>query len=325
MLLFALNASRTIGEQIADSLELPLADHEEREFSDGENKTRPLTRVRNQPVTIIHSLYADGQQTINDKFCRLLFFIGAVKDAGAATVCVAIPYLAYARKDRRTKFQDPLSQRYVLQLLESMGATSLITLDVHNPAAFENAARIAVLHLQALDLLCQRIDLTTQGEDLVIVSPDTGGVKRATEFIDNLSRRRGISIPLAHVDKRRSQDKISGAGLTGEVRGRTAVIVDDMISSGTTARRAIEQIHRQGARRIVVAASHCLNRQSAERLLDETPLQQLLTTNTVDMTEDLSDPRADNISTAQTTPSQPRLETLSVAHLIADAIADIHS
>src|SRR5687767_14769017 len=110
---FALNASRELGEKIAESLAVPLASHEEREYENGEHKARPLENVRGRDVYVIHSLYGDATQSVNDKLVRLLFFVGALKDASAGRVTAVLPYLCYARKDRRTQPRDPLSLRYL--------------------------------------------------------------------------------------------------------------------------------------------------------------------------------------------------------------------
>src|SRR5665213_3632220 len=132
MKLFALNTTQSFGELVAKELNLSLSLHEEREFEDGEHKARPLENVRNQDVFVIHSLYSDADQSVNDKLCRLLFFISALKDASAKKVTAIIPYLCYARKDRKTKSRDPVNTRYVARLLEASGADSIVTMDVHN-------------------------------------------------------------------------------------------------------------------------------------------------------------------------------------------------
>ncbi|HLN50148.1 MAG TPA: ribose-phosphate pyrophosphokinase-like domain-containing protein, partial [Steroidobacteraceae bacterium] len=139
--LFALEASGDLGRAIAHALGRPLAAHEEREFEDGEHKTRPLDPVGGADVYVVHSLYGGQAQSGNDKLCRLLFFIGALKDAGAARVTAVVPYLCYARKDRRTKPNDPVTTQYVARMFEAVGADAIVTLEVHNPAAFENAFR----------------------------------------------------------------------------------------------------------------------------------------------------------------------------------------
>ena len=132
--LFVLNSSRTLGEQVSARLAIEPSPHEEREFEDGEYKARPLISVRGNNVFVIQSFYGDDRQSGNDKLCRLLFFIGALKDAAAARVTAVVPYLAYARKDKKPR--DPVTTRYVAALFEAVGTDAVMTLDVHNLAAF---------------------------------------------------------------------------------------------------------------------------------------------------------------------------------------------
>jgi len=139
LMLFALDATRAYGEAIARELGITLSAHEEREFEDGEHKTRPLVNVRGRDVYVIQSLYADAKQSGNDKFVRLLFFLGALRDASACRLTAIVPYLAYARKDRKSKARDPVTTRYVATLFEAVGTDCVVTLDVHNLAAFQNA------------------------------------------------------------------------------------------------------------------------------------------------------------------------------------------
>ena len=121
LMLFALDATRTYGEAVAGELGITLAPHEEREFEDGEHKARPLSNVRGRDVYVVQSLYADAKQGVNDKLVRLLFFLGALKDASAARLTAIVPYLAYSRKDRKTKVRDPVTTRYVATLFEAVG------------------------------------------------------------------------------------------------------------------------------------------------------------------------------------------------------------
>lgn len=130
--LFSLNATRPLGEKVSEKLGIPLSQHEEREFEDGEHKIRPLVNVRGCDVFVLHSLYSEPNATVNDKLCRLLFFIGALKDAAAERVTAIVPYLCYSRKDRKTKPRDPVTTRYVASLFEAVGGDRLVTLDVHN-------------------------------------------------------------------------------------------------------------------------------------------------------------------------------------------------
>ncbi len=310
--LFALNASREFGQRVADALGAPLARHEEREFEDGEHKSRPLESVRGRDVYVVHSLYGDPQQSINDKLVRLLLFLGALRDASAERITAVIPYLCYARKDRRSKPRDPVSTRYVAGLLESVGVDAVITLDVHNLAAYENAFRIRAEHLEARKLFAEFFRSLAGDEPVAVVSPDVGGVKRAEAFRETLERRLGRAATRAFMEKSRSEGVVSGDAFVGDVAGRTAIVIDDLISSGTTLRRAIAACRAQGARRILAAASHGLFTAKAADLLTEPALEQLIVTDTVPPF------RLDAAARA-------KLRIISVAPLFAEAIRRMHA
>lgn len=280
-LLFALGSSRAFGAAVAARLGMALAPLEEREFEDGEHKARPLTDPLGQDAYVIHALYGEPGASVNDKLCRLLFFIGALKDAGAARVTVVAPYLAYARKDRRTKPYDPVTARYVAQLFESAGADRLLALEVHNPAAFENAFRHPTLHLEAWEPLAAAVQARLGPRPVVVVSPDPGGAKRADRLREALSRRLGESLPTAYMEKRRSEGVVSGELLAGEVDGRVAVIVDDLISSGTTLLRAAAACRAQGATAALAVVTHGLFAAGADILFRAPELERLIITNSV--------------------------------------------
>jgi ribose-phosphate pyrophosphokinase len=140
LLMFALAPSEALGRAVAEDGGLAVAPHELRSFEDGEHKIRPMRSVRGRDVYVLCSLYGDAHESVNDRLCRLLFFVGAVRDAGAGRVTIVAPYLCYARKDRRTNPRDPVTTRYVARMIESVGADRIVTVDVHNLAAYENAA-----------------------------------------------------------------------------------------------------------------------------------------------------------------------------------------
>ena len=177
--LFALEGSRGFVDHVARELGLALAAHEVREFEDGEHKLRPLENVRGADVYVIASLHADGDLGVDEKLVRLLFFAAALKDGSAARVTLVVPYLCYARKDRRTKPRDPVSSRYVAAMIEATGADAILTLDVHNVAAYQNAFRIPADHLEARTLFADHLAAMLDEAPVVVVSPDVGGVKRA--------------------------------------------------------------------------------------------------------------------------------------------------
>jgi len=281
LMLFSLNSSRTFAEQVGQQLGIALSPHEEREFEDGEHKVRPLVNVRDRDVFVLHSLYADRQQSGNDKLCRLLFFIGALKDAGAARVTAVVPYLAYARKDRKSKPRDPVTTRYVAALFEAVGADAVMTIDVHNLAAFQNAFRCRTEHLEANNLFVSYFAPLLKHSEVVVVSPDAGGVKRAEEFRQRLSQHLGKPVGTAFAEKYRSGDVVSGDMLVGDVKGKDAIIIDDLISSGTTLVRAAHSCHEQGALSVFAAATHGLFMGDASAVLADSALQGIVVTDTV--------------------------------------------
>jgi ribose-phosphate pyrophosphokinase len=223
--LFALSATRGFGERVAERLALPLGKHEEREFEDGEHKARPLESVRGRDVYVIQSLHGDVEQSANDKLVRLLFFLGALKDAGAERVTAVVPYLCYARKDRRSKPRDPISSRYVAALFEAVRVDRVVTLDVHNIAAYENAFRIGIDHLEARPLFVDHFAADALEGPITVVSPDVGGVKRADAFRESLERRLRRPIAGGFMEKRRSEGVVSGELLVGEVAGATSSLL----------------------------------------------------------------------------------------------------
>ncbi|MBW8372321.1 MAG: ribose-phosphate pyrophosphokinase [Thiobacillus sp.] len=311
--LFALNASRPYGERVAAALGLTLARHEEREFEDGEHKARPLDNVRGRDVYVIHSLYGEPGMSANDKLIRLLFFIGALKDASAARVTAVCPYLAYSRKDRRTKPRDPVGSRYVAQLFEALGTDRVLTLDVHNLAAYQNAFRIPAEHLEARGLFVAWFASRLRDEAVVVVSPDAGGVKRADAFRDSLAHALGRPVASAFMEKRRSEGVVSGEAVVGEVRGKTAIIIDDLVSSGTTLARAAAACKTLGAKRVFAAASHGVFAGAAAEVLADPALEKLLVTDAIPPFR---------------LPSQMlghRVEVLESAPLFAEAIRRLHS
>lgn len=257
--LFALGATREFGARIAAQLGIALSEHEERAFEDGEHKTRPLVNVRGSDVYVVHSLYGDAHETVNDKLCRLLFFLGALKDASAARVCAVVPYLAYARKDRKSQPRDPVTTRYVAQLFEAVGTDRIVTLDVHNLAAWQNAFRSCrTEHLEANGLFAAWFASRLANEDVVVVSPDAGGIRRAEDFRLRLAAHLGRPVEAAFAGKLRAGGVVTGKPIVGDVNGRCAVIVDDLIGTGTTLAHVAADCRALGARTVYAAATHGL-------------------------------------------------------------------
>jgi ribose-phosphate pyrophosphokinase len=313
MRLFALSETRALGASIGAALGIPLTPHEERDFEDGEHKTRPLESVRGCGVFVIQSLYSEPGKSVNDKLCRLLFFIGALKDASARTVTAVLPYLGYARKDRKTKTRDPVTTRYMAQLLEAVGTDRVLTLDVHNLAAFQNAFRCHTDHLEAKKLFVEHFAARITDAELVVVSPDVGGVKRAELFREALSQRLSRPAGSAFMEKQRSAGIVSGEALVGDVNGKTAIIIDDMISTGGTIARTAHACRDRGAQSVHAAASHGLFVGNADQVVADPALDSLVVTNTLPPFR--LDPEL----------ARSRLTVLDVSPLLADAIWYIHN
>jgi ribose-phosphate pyrophosphokinase len=309
---FALNATAALGSVVATALGRPLAAHEEREFEDGEHKTRPLEGVRGSHVFVLQSLHSEMEQSANDKLCRLLFFIGALKDAGAARVTAIVPYLCYARKDRRTKPNDPVTTRYVASMFEAVGNDEVVALDVHNPVAFENAFRCPTVALTAAPLFVEYVRALAD-DRLCVVSPDPGGAKRADVFHEALQYELGQPVGKAFADKRRSAGIVSGDLLVGEVEGATALVIDDLISTGGTLLRAARAARHAGAKRVLALVTHGLFMPGAEAVLLDPAIDRLIVTDSVSVLKPMGEA------------ARAKVDIVTVAPLFAECIRRLHA
>jgi ribose-phosphate pyrophosphokinase len=310
--LFALDASHDFGKRVAAAMGLPLSRHEERDFEDGEHKSRPLENVRDRDVYVIQSLDGNGPQGVNEKLVRLLLFIGALKQSGADRVTAVVPYLCYSRKDRRTKPNDPVSTRYVAALFEAVGTDCILTMDVHNLAAYQNAFRCGTEHLEARHVFTDVIAAEIGEDEVVVLSPDAGGTKRAERFRERLEQTLGRRVGNAFVEKRRSGGVVSGELLVGEVAGRTVIIVDDLIAGGTTMARAAGRCREAGAARVLAVATHGLFSASASTRLAEAPLESVFIADTVP---------PDKLDAALL---DSKVKVIGVAPMVAEALRRLH-
>ena len=307
-MLFAPSETQAFGRSLSACLDLPLASHEEREFDGGEHKLRSLVSVRGRSVYLVQSLCGDSLRSANDRLCRLLFFAGSLKEAGAASVTACIPYLAYARKEVRTKARDPVTSRYVAQLIEAIGICRIIVLEAHNRAAVDNAFRIESLHLEATASFVAHFAERLKSLDVCVLSPDIGGVKRARHFKELLDMRLGRSAAFAFMDKKRSEGRLSGDTLVGDVRGRGVILLDDLISSGSTILRSVDACRAAGAARVDVAATHCAFNPQARRLFEPGGPDSVVSTDSI------------ALDSAYACYVGNRLQILSAAPLFAEAI-----
>lgn len=279
--IFALAASRAEGEGVAGCLGAGLAEHEERRFDDGERTLVPLADIRGREALVVQSLYDGPSHSVHDKLCDVLLFASSLKDAGAARVILIAPYLCYARQDRRTKPGEPLSLRYVAQLLEAAGVDAIMALDVHNPAAFENAFRIPAVNIECAQLFAAHFGKALADQDIEVISPDIGGMKRAEQFRDALSTTMNEDVDLDALGKRRIDDIVSAEEIPDSVRGRTVVIFDDMIATGSTMLRAVTACRRGGAAYVILAATHGLFLRGAEELVASSLVDRIIISDTI--------------------------------------------
>ncbi len=310
MLLYSLDGRDGLPGAIADALGVPLSEPELRRFEDGECKIRPLVDPRGHDAYVIAGMHGGPVESPHDKLAHALMLLATLRDHGAARVALVTPYLAYARKDRRTKPLDPLNLRYVAQLVEAMGTDAVVALEAHNVAALENAFRCRTLHLQAHEAFgAIAMRLAGQGR-LVVASPDPGGVKRAQLWREALLAALGRGVGFAMVDKRRSDGVVSGGDLVaGDVAGATVFLIDDLIASGGTLRRAAQALRGAGARSVMAFAAHGLFVGAAADELADAAIDHLVVTDSVPP-----------FRLAADAPLRAKLSIVSAAPLFARAI-----
>lgn len=321
--LTSLGESSTLAAAVARHANVPVIALEERRFEGGEFKLRPLASVRGRNVFVLQSLAGTEDVPVCERLLRLLFLLQGLRDLGAAATVALLPYLAFARKDRRTQPRDPVTSRYAAELLEASGVAQVVALDVHNPAAFDNAFRIPTVHLTALPMMADyfahkgaevtdtgRVDLP-RSAGITVVSPDVGGIKRAQLFREQLATRTGLAIDLAFIEKRRAKGFVRTGVLAGEVAARTAIVLDDLCATGGTLIRAAEACRDAGAAAVHVVVTHTPLAKGLEALHDADQISSIVVTDSVGLV--FSAPRTAIAVSG-------KLVTLSVAPLFGEAV-----
>ena len=309
--LFALSECQALAATVGQSAGLALSPLEERRFEGGEFKLRPLASVRGCTAFVLQALAASEEVPTAERLVRLLFLLAGLKDAGAVQRIAVVPYLAYARKERRTQLRDPVNTRYVAELLETAGIDRLIALDVHNPAALDNSFRVPVDHLSALPLMVDHFARRIGAAPLTVVSPDVGGIKRAQIFRERLQLRLNREVEIAFIEKRRAQDVVSSGALVGDVAARQVIVIDDLCASGGTLIRAGELCRRTGAAAVHATVTHVPIAAGLAALLAAPSLTSVVVT--------------DSVGLPHATPAVPpagdaKLVTLAVGPLFGTAI-----
>lgn len=312
MRLFALDSGDALAAALSVQLDEPLAPYELRLFDDGECKLRPLVDPRGDDIYVVAGLHGDASGSPHDKLCRLLMFVSTLRDHGARRVTAVVPYLAYARKDRRTKPFDPLTLRYVAQWFEAAGTDQLIVLEVHNVAALENAFRRPTLHVPVHGLFDPLVAEWPGRPAFVVASPDPGGVKRAQLWRESLQQRLQRPVGFAMVDKRRSGGLVTSDRLiAGDVTDAEVLLLDDLIASGETMQRAARALREAGARQVSVFAAHGLFIGAAADALADPAIARVVVSDSVPpfrLPVDAS--------------SRAKLQVVSAAPLLARAISE---
>jgi ribose-phosphate pyrophosphokinase len=295
--IFAGNASRTLAQSICDRLQVPLGDADVGRFEDGEVSVRFNENIRGSDVFVVQSTGAPA-----DNLMELLVMLDAAKRASARRVTAVMPYFGYARQDRKDQPRAPISAKLVANLITIAGADRALCMDLHS-AQIQGFFDIPFDHLYAAPVLIDYFSQKNIGE-LVVMAPDVGGVKMARAY----AKRLGADLALA--DKRRPRpDAVEIMNIIGDVKGKNAVLFDDVVTTASTLCQAAEAIRAAGAKEIYAGVTHGVLSQSAHERIARSPITELVVTDTVQHTRG----------------SLPaKVTELSVAGLLGEAVERIH-
>ncbi|MCD6309112.1 MAG: ribose-phosphate pyrophosphokinase [Candidatus Eremiobacteraeota bacterium] len=272
ILIFSGNSNPELARKIVDYLDIPLASALVERFSDGEVRVQIEETVRGKEVFIIQPTC----RPVNDSLMELLIMIDAVQRASSTRVTAVIPYYGYAKQEKKAAGREPISAKLVANLITTAGATRVITIDLH-AAAIQGFFDIPVDNLMALPIMVKYFqEKGMYGKDVVIVSPDVGGVARASDFA-NL-----MGAGLAIIFKRRPYpEEAKIIEMVGDVQNKTAIIVDDMISTAGTLLQATEALKERGASDIYACATHPIMSKNALENIIKSPLKEVIVTDTI--------------------------------------------
>jgi ribose-phosphate pyrophosphokinase len=295
--IFAGNASRRLAQDICDRLQVPLGDAEVGRFEDGEVSVRFNENIRGSDVFIVQATGAPA-----DNLMELLVMLDAAKRASARRVTAVMPYFGYARQDRKDQPRAPISAKLVANLITVAGADRVLCMDLHS-AQIQGFFDIPFDHLYAAPVLIEYFAQKAL-PDLVVMAPDVGGVKMARAY----AKRLGADLAL--VDKRRPRpDAVEIMNIIGDVKGKNAVLFDDVVTTGSTLCQAAEAIRASGAKEIYAGVTHGVMSASARERFTRSPIKELVVTDTVQH---------------ERAALPPCVTQLSVAGLLGEAVQRIH-
>lgn len=296
------NSNRPLAQKICDKLGKPLGRAEVRRFSDGEIFVEIQENVRGRDVYVVQSTCRPA----NDTLMELLIMIDALKRASAKEITAVVPYYGYARQDRKVAPRTPISAKLVADLLATAGATRVVSMDLH-AGQIQGFFDIPFDNLFSSPVILEYIKQEWSGrDDIVLVSPDAGGVERARAYAKRLNAS------VAMIDKRRTAPNVAKAmNVIGDVKGKTAMILDDMIDTAGTLTEAVHAVLDHGAKTCYAAATHGVLSGPAIERLEKSPIERVIVTDTIPLS-----PEAQKCK---------KIVQLSVADLLAEAIYRIHN
>jgi ribose-phosphate pyrophosphokinase len=297
--IFTGNANRPLAEKICNHLGIPLGEAVVGRFSDGEISVEFQENVRGKDVYVIQPT----SMPCNENLMELLVMMDALKRASARCVTAVVTYFAYARQDRKTAPRTPISAKLMADLITTSGANRMLTMDLHT-GQIQGFFNIPVDHLYAAPVILEYIR-ETFGPDIVVVSPDAGGVERARAFAKRLNTS------LAIIDKRREATTIKAMTLIGNVWGKEAIILDDMITTGGTLTMAAELLMRHGVRTVHACVTHPVMSRNAAGNIRGSMIQTVAVTDTIPLSPEAA--------------ALEKIRVLSVAPLLGEAIKRIHN
>ncbi|MEX2103851.1 MAG: ribose-phosphate diphosphokinase [Bacilli bacterium] len=295
---FSCNSNISLAKEIANYIGVPLGDSQVIHFSDGEIQIRLNESVRGSDVFVIQSTSAP----VNDNLMELLIMVDALKRASAKSINVVIPYYGYARQDRKARARDPITAKLVANLIETAGAHRVITMDLH-ATQIQGFFDIPVDHLLAVPILAEYFKQKDL-KNIVVVSPDHGGVTRARKLAERLVA------PLAIIDKRRPEPNVSEVmNIIGNIEGKTAIIIDDIIDTAGTMTLAANALIESGAVEVYACSTHPVLSGPAIERIKHSNISEMIVTNSIYLDE---------------SKQMEKIRILSVAPLIAEAIIRVH-
>ncbi|WP_268913805.1 ribose-phosphate diphosphokinase [Lentilactobacillus sp. SPB1-3] len=298
--LFSLNSNRELAEKISKAVGVPLSKSTVKKFSDDEIKISVDESIRGTEVYVIQSI----SDPVNTNLMELLIMVDALRRASAGSINVVIPYYGYSRADRKARSREPITAKLLSSFLEMDGVDRVITLDLHADQ-IQGFFDIPVDHLRAARLLASFFEANHGKNDLVIISPDHASVSRARTIAELLNA------PIAIIDNRSPEDATTiPEAVIGDVEGKRAIIVDDMIDTAIKTQIASETLKNNGAKEIYALATHAIFSGDAVKRLEEAPIEKVIVTDSIKLKDDRK---------------FDKLEVVSVDQLFGEAIKLIHN